>query len=64
MNGATDTCEDCEKDFIPLHDETLCRACTEVKEDERAWLAHGLPRFGPLMRDVWVAGYQLGRKEA
>lgn len=61
MNGCTDTCEECENDFIPVHDETLCPKCTEAKEDERAWLAHGLPKWGYHFRDVWVAGFQWGK---
>lgn len=60
----TDTCENCADDFIPVHDETLCRKCTEAKEDEWAWRTHGLPTFGAAMRETWIAGYQQGRKDA
>lgn len=60
----TDTCENCANDFIPVHDETLCRPCTEAKDDERAWLQYGLSKWGSDLRDVWVAGYQQGRKDA
>lgn len=59
-----DTCEGCENDFVPIHNEKLCRKCTEAKDDERAWLAHGLPKWGVEMRDEWIAIYQQGRKDA
>lgn len=64
MNGCLATCEECANDFIPVHDETLCRECTEAKEDERAWLARGLPKYGAAGRDAWIDGYQAGREEA
>lgn len=62
MNGCTDTCEECENDFIPVHDETLCQKCTEAKEEEQKWLAHGLTEHGVAGRKAWVAGFNWGKK--
>lgn len=56
-----DTCEECGNDFIPVHDETLCRKCTEAKEDEQAWLVRGLHKYGAAGRESWVAGFQWGK---
>lgn len=64
MNGCLATCEECGNDFIPEHDETLCRECTWEKEEEKAWLARGLPKYGAARRDAWIDGYQAGREEA
>lgn len=57
MNGCTDTCEDCGDDFIPTHDEAICRKCADVKEEERAWIQHGLPNCGMTKRDLFRVAY-------